>query len=74
MARVSLKKTKLGPKDCGSGEPHVKQKKILLPTYLRAQPALPDPGQVGVRVRGAGPGLNLGQVRVEVEPAQVVVL
>ncbi len=27
MARASLKKAKLGPKDCGSGEPHGKQKK-----------------------------------------------
>ncbi len=26
MARASLKKAKLGPKDCGSGEPHGKQK------------------------------------------------
>ncbi len=26
MARASLKKAKLGPKDCGSGEPHRKQK------------------------------------------------
>ncbi len=29
MARASLKKEKLGPKDCGSGEPHGKQKKAL---------------------------------------------
>ena len=27
MARASLKKAKLGPKDCGSGEPHGKKKK-----------------------------------------------
>ncbi len=30
MARASLKKAKLGPKDCGSGEPHGKQKKTSL--------------------------------------------
>ncbi len=29
MARASLKKAKLGPKDCCSGEPHGKQKKKL---------------------------------------------
>ena len=29
MARASLKKAKLGPKDCGSGEPHGKQKKPI---------------------------------------------
>ncbi len=29
MARASLKKAKLGPKDCGFGEPHGKQKKTI---------------------------------------------